>query len=70
MLLLAWLRLKVGAFAINLVVVTAADRAAATYAELDNSTKEEGRNDLTTVPAFLFQNILKDAAPSRDMLPL
>ena len=65
MLLLAWFRLRVSAVLIILVMVTAADRAAATFAMPDNSTKEEGQNDLTTVLAFLSQDILKDAAPSR-----
>ena len=65
MLLLAWSRLRVSAVLIILVMVTAADRAAATCAGLDNSTKEEGRNDLTIDLAFLSQDILQDTAPSR-----
>ncbi len=65
MLLLAWFRLRVSAVLIILVVVTAADRAAATCAGLDNSTKEEGQNDLTIDLAFLSQDILQDTAPSR-----
>ena len=65
MLLLAWFRLRVSAVLIILVMVTAADRAAATFAMPDNSTKEEGQNDLTIDLAFLSQDILKDTAPSR-----